>query len=105
MLTADIAEDLRMNNPDVATKSALTDSFRTNTPACNYKNATLVIFGRHETEGKALEAELCEFGMDAVFVRVGFDCDDEVHGKINQAVGRIGNNAGAAGVPVHQRRF
>ncbi|WP_429258063.1 hypothetical protein [Paraburkholderia sp. GAS334] len=75
-----------MNNPDVATRGALIDSFRTDTPTRTEKNATLVIFGRHEAEGKALEAELCEFGMDAVFVR-------------------IGNNADAAGAPVHQRRF
>jgi hypothetical protein len=105
MLTTDIAEDLTMNKPDVATKDALAGICRANTPALASKNAMLVIFGRREAEGKALETELCEFGMDAVFVRVGPTCDNEVHRYIDQAVGCIGHIDDAAGTPVHQRRF
>lgn len=81
------------------------DIYCANTTALARKNAMLVIFGPREAEGKALETELCEFGMNAVFVRAGPTCDGEIHRYMDQAVDCIGHIDDAARTPVHQRRF
>ncbi|WP_188131227.1 hypothetical protein [Paraburkholderia panacisoli] len=52
MLTADIAGDLKMNKPDIATKDALARGFRANTRGVADKSPALVIFGRRERRAR-----------------------------------------------------
>jgi NAD(P)-dependent dehydrogenase (short-subunit alcohol dehydrogenase family) len=65
----------------------------------------LVVSGRREAEGKALEKELQQLGTDAAFVRADVRHDDDVRNLIDQAItlfGRIDvavNNAGTEGQP------
>jgi len=65
--------------------------------------ARLVVSGRRETEGKALEAELRGLGAEAAFIQADVRRDDEVRELVDQTVGRFGridaavNSAGPAG--------
>jgi NAD(P)-dependent dehydrogenase (short-subunit alcohol dehydrogenase family) len=67
--------------------------------------ARLVVSGRRETEGKALEVELQKLGAEAVFVQADVRHDEEVRRLIDQAVARFGrldaavNVAGTEGQP------
>ena len=66
---------------------------------------TVVVAGRRETEGKALEAELKSLGGDALFVQTDVRQDAEVAALIDQTVARFGridaavNAAGTEGQP------
>jgi NAD(P)-dependent dehydrogenase (short-subunit alcohol dehydrogenase family) len=65
----------------------------------------LVISGRRQVEGAALEAELKKLGTDAVFIQADVRHDDEVRALVDQTVARFGrldvavNNAGTEGEP------
>ena len=66
---------------------------------------TVVVAGRRETEGKALEAELKALGSDALFIQTDVRLDAEVAALVDQTVARFGridaavNAAGTEGQP------
>jgi len=94
-----------MNKPVVLITGALTGIGRATAFAFADSGARLVISGRREAEGKALETELRERGADAVFIRADVRHDEEVASLVDQAVARFGridaavNNAGTEGQP------
>ena len=67
--------------------------------------ARVVVSGRREREGKALEAELAGLGAEAFFVRVDVRHDEDVAALLEATVARFGqvdaavNNAGTEGQP------
>jgi NAD(P)-dependent dehydrogenase (short-subunit alcohol dehydrogenase family) len=66
---------------------------------------TVVVAGRREAEGKALEVELRSFGGEALFVRTDVRQDAEIAALVDQTVARFGridaavNAAGTEGQP------
>src|SRR5260370_6880088 len=90
MLTTYIAEELKMNKPVVLITGALTGIGRATALAFADSGASLVISGRREAEGKALEAELRELGTDAVFIRADVRRDDEARSLIHPAPPHLG---------------
>jgi NAD(P)-dependent dehydrogenase (short-subunit alcohol dehydrogenase family) len=84
---------------------ALTGIGRATSLAFAKKGTTVVISGRREAEGKALENELRSHGAEAAFVRADVRHEDDVRNLVEQAVGRFGrldvaiNNAGTEGQP------
>jgi NAD(P)-dependent dehydrogenase (short-subunit alcohol dehydrogenase family) len=94
-----------MNEPVVLVTGALTGIGRTTALAFARSGARLVVSGRRQEEGKALEAELRQFGGDAVFIQADVRHDDEVRDLIDLTVARFGrldvavNNAGTEGRP------
>ena len=94
-----------MSKPVVLITGALTGIGRATAFAFADSGAKLVISGRREAEGKALEAELRERGADAVFIQADVRRDEEVASLVDAAVSRFGridaavNNAGTEGVP------
>jgi NAD(P)-dependent dehydrogenase (short-subunit alcohol dehydrogenase family) len=100
-----IREELKMDQPVVLITGALTGIGRATAFAFADSGARLVVSGRREAEGKALEAELRERGADAVFIRADVRHDDDVRQLVDQTVERFGridaavNNAGTEGQP------
>src|ERR1700732_1802547 len=94
-----------MDSPVVVINGALTGIGRATALAFADSGAHLVVSGRREAEGKALEAELRELCADSVFVRADVRDDDDLRGLVDQAVARFGridvaiNNAGTEGEP------
>jgi NAD(P)-dependent dehydrogenase (short-subunit alcohol dehydrogenase family) len=94
-----------MNNPVTVITGALTGIGRATALAFAKNGARLVVSGRRETEGRALEVELQKLGAEAVFVQADVRHDEEVRRLIDQAVARFGrldvavNNAGTEGQP------
>jgi NAD(P)-dependent dehydrogenase (short-subunit alcohol dehydrogenase family) len=94
-----------MNNPVIVITGALTGIGRATALAFAKTGARLVVSGRRETEGKALEVELQKQGAEAVFVQADVRHDEEVRRLIDQAVARFGrldaavNVAGTEGQP------
>jgi NAD(P)-dependent dehydrogenase (short-subunit alcohol dehydrogenase family) len=94
-----------MNKPVILITGALTGIGRATAIAFARNGARLVVSGRREAEGKALEAELRGLGAEAVFIQADVRHDEEVGALIDQAVARFGrldaavNNAGTEGQP------
>jgi NAD(P)-dependent dehydrogenase (short-subunit alcohol dehydrogenase family) len=94
-----------MNQPVILITGALTGIGRATAFAFAESGARLVVSGRREAEGRALEAELRERGVDALFVRADVRLDDDVRNLVDIAVERFGridaavNNAGTEGEP------
>lgn len=94
-----------MNKPTVLITGALTGIGRATALAFADSGANLVISGRRQAEGEALEAELRKLGADAVFVQADVRHDDQVRSLVDQTVARFGrldvavNNAGTEGQP------
>jgi NAD(P)-dependent dehydrogenase (short-subunit alcohol dehydrogenase family) len=94
-----------MNKPVVVMTGALTGIGRATAVAFAKEGARLVVSGRREAEGKALEAELHGLGAEAVFMKADVRHDDEVRHLVDQAVARFGridaavNSAGTEGKP------
>jgi NAD(P)-dependent dehydrogenase (short-subunit alcohol dehydrogenase family) len=94
-----------MNNPVILITGALTGIGRAAALAFAKTGARLVVSGRREKEGKALEVELQKLGAESLFVQADVRHDDEVRRLIDQAVARFGrldaavNNAGTEGQP------
>ena len=94
-----------MNQPVILITGALTGIGRATAFAFAESGARLVVSGRREAEGKALEAELRELGADAHFIQADVRRDEEVASLVDQTVARFGrldaavNNAGTEGQP------
>ena len=94
-----------MNKPVVLITGALTGIGRAAVLAFARDGARLVVSGRREAEGKALEAELRGLGAEAAFIQADVRHDDEVRNLVDQTVARFGrldaavNNAGTEGQP------
>lgn len=94
-----------MTHPVVLITGALTGIGRATALAFAKNGAHLVVSGRREAEGKALETELRQLGAEAVFIRADVRLDDEVRTLVDEAVARFGridvavNNAGTEGQP------
>jgi NAD(P)-dependent dehydrogenase (short-subunit alcohol dehydrogenase family) len=69
------------------------------------EGSKIIVSGRRDAEGKALEAELRGLGADAVFVKADVRHDSEVGNLVDETVARFGridvavNNAGTEGQP------
>src|SRR3984893_513061 len=94
-----------MNNPVVLITGALTGIGRATALAFAKEGAHVVVSGRREAEGKALEAELRSLGAEAAFVRADVRHDDDLRSLIDQTVARCVridaavNAAGTEGQP------
>src|SRR5882672_8230876 len=92
-----------MNKPVVLITGALTGIGRAAALAFAKDDARLVVSGRREAEGKALEAELRQLGADAAFIQADVRRDDDVSNLVDKTVARFGrldvavNNAGTEG--------
>jgi len=94
-----------MDRPVVLITGALTGIGRATAFAFAQDGARLVVSGRRETEGKALETELRRLGGEASFVQADVRREAEVRELVDQAVARFGridvavNSAGTEGQP------
>ena len=94
-----------MSSPVVLITGALSGIGRATALAFAKDGAQIVVSGRRETEGKALEAELRSLGAQAAFVRADVRREDEVRSLVDQTVARFGridvavNAAGTEGEP------
>jgi NAD(P)-dependent dehydrogenase (short-subunit alcohol dehydrogenase family) len=92
-----------MKNPVVLITGALTGIGRAAALAFAKDGARLVVSGRREAEGKALEGELRRLGAQATFVEADVRRDDEVGNLVDKTIARFGrldiavNNAGTEG--------
>jgi NAD(P)-dependent dehydrogenase (short-subunit alcohol dehydrogenase family) len=94
-----------MSNPVVLITGALTGIGRATAIALAKEGAAVVVSGRREAEGKALENELRSLGAEAAFVLADVRHEDDVRNLVEQTVARFGrldvavNNAGTEGQP------
>src|SRR6202167_3776187 len=94
-----------MSAPVILITGALTGIGRATALAFAKDGATVVISGRHEAEGKALENKLRSLGAKAAFILADVRHEDDVRDLVEQTVGRFGrldvavNNAGTEGKP------
>jgi NAD(P)-dependent dehydrogenase (short-subunit alcohol dehydrogenase family) len=94
-----------MGDQVVLITGALTGIGRATALAFAKEGATLVVAGRHDAEGKVLEAELRGLGGEAQFIRADVRHEDDVRNLVDKAVARFGrldvavNNAGTEGKP------
>jgi NAD(P)-dependent dehydrogenase (short-subunit alcohol dehydrogenase family) len=93
-----------MNTPVVLITGALTGIGRAAALAFA-KSATVVVSGRRDVEGKALESELLSLGAKAAFILADVRHENDVRNLVEQTVARFGrldvavNNAGTEGRP------
>jgi NAD(P)-dependent dehydrogenase (short-subunit alcohol dehydrogenase family) len=93
------------SNSVVLITGALTGIGRAAALAFAKEGASVVVSGRKDAEGKALEAELAGLGAKAAFIRADVRHEDEVRNLIDKTVARFGrldvavNNAGTEGKP------
>src|ERR1700681_3163502 len=94
-----------MNTSVVLITGALTGIGRATAVAFAEEGARIVVAGRRDAEGKALEAELRGLGAEASFIKADVRRDDEVRDLVDQTVARFGrldaaiNAAGTEGKP------
>ena len=94
-----------MNTSVVLITGALTGIGRSTAVAFAKEGARVVVAGRRDAEGKALEAELRGLGAEAAFIKADVRHDDEVRDLVDQTVARFGrldaavNTAGTEGKP------
>jgi NAD(P)-dependent dehydrogenase (short-subunit alcohol dehydrogenase family) len=94
-----------METPVVLITGALTGIGRATALAFAREGATVVVSGRREAEGKALESELHSLGAEAAFVLADVRHEDDVRSLVEQTAERFGrldvavNNAGTEGRP------
>jgi NAD(P)-dependent dehydrogenase (short-subunit alcohol dehydrogenase family) len=94
-----------MSTPVVLITGALTGIGRATAIAFAKKGTRLVVSGRKEAEGKALEAELRAVGAEAEFVVADVRHEKDISELVDKAVARFGrldvavNNAGTEGKP------
>src|SRR5882672_6221701 len=78
-----------MNDRVVLITGALTGIGRATALAFARDGARLVVSGRREVEGKALEAELRRLGAEAAFIQADVRRDDEVSNLVDKTVARF----------------
>src|ERR1700723_3447112 len=94
-----------MTAPVILITGALTGIGRATALAFGREGATVVVSGRREAEGKALEAELRGLGAEAAFIAADVRHEDDISRLVDQTVARFGridaavNNAGTEGKP------
>jgi NAD(P)-dependent dehydrogenase (short-subunit alcohol dehydrogenase family) len=94
-----------MDKPVILITGALTGIGRATALAFADSGARIVVSGRREAEGRALEAALRERGAEALFVMADVRHEDSVRNLVDTAVDRFGridaaiNNAGTEGQP------
>jgi NAD(P)-dependent dehydrogenase (short-subunit alcohol dehydrogenase family) len=94
-----------MSQPVILITGALTGIGRATALAFAGSGARIVVSGRREAEGKALETELVALGADAKFVQADVRRDADVAALVDATVARFGrldvavNNAGTEGQP------
>jgi len=94
-----------MRQPVVVMTGALTGIGRATALAFAHEGARLVVSGRREAEGKALEAELQRLGAEAAFMVADVRHEDDVRRVVDRTVARFGrldvavNTAGTEGQP------
>jgi NAD(P)-dependent dehydrogenase (short-subunit alcohol dehydrogenase family) len=94
-----------MSNPVVMITGALTGIGRATALTFAKEGATVVVSGRREAEGKALEAKLRGLGAQAAFVQADVRRENDVSNLVDQTIARFGrldvavNNAGTEGKP------
>jgi len=94
-----------MRQPVVMMTGALTGIGRATALAFAHEGARLVVSGRREAEGKALEAELQRLGAEAAFMVADVRHEDDVRHVVDRTVARFGrldvavNTAGTEGQP------
>jgi NAD(P)-dependent dehydrogenase (short-subunit alcohol dehydrogenase family) len=94
-----------MSTPVVLITGALTGIGRATAIAFAKEGARLVVSGRRELEGKALEAELRELGTEAEFIFADVRHEQNISDLVDGTVARFGrldvavNNAGTEGAP------
>ena len=94
-----------MSTSVVLITGALTGIGRATAVAFAKEGARIVVAGRRDAEGKALEAELRGLGAEASFIKADVRHDDEVRGLVDRSVARFGrldaavNTAGTEGKP------
>jgi NAD(P)-dependent dehydrogenase (short-subunit alcohol dehydrogenase family) len=94
-----------MSTPVVLITGALTGIGRATAIAFAKERARLVVSGRRETEGIALEAELRGLGAEAEFIVADVRYEKDISNLVDRAVARFGpldvaiNNAGTEGKP------
>ena len=94
-----------MGTPIILITGALTGIGRATALAFAREGATVVVSGRRETEGKALEVELGSLGAEAAFIPADVRHEESVRDLLDRIVGRFGrldvavNNAGTEGKP------
>ena len=92
-----------MNKAVVLITGALTGIGRAAALAFAKDGARVVVSGRREAEGKALEAELHRAGAEAAFIQADVRREDDVRNLVDKTVARFGrldvavNNAGTEG--------
>ena len=94
-----------MSTPVVLITGALTGIGRATAIAFAKEGARLVVSGRKEAEGRALEAELRGLGAEAEFIAADVRHEKDMSNLVDGAVARFGrldvaiNNAGTEGKP------
>ena len=94
-----------MAAPVILVTGALTGIGRATALAFAKEGATIVVSGRREAEGRALESKLRGLGAEAVFILADVRHEDDVRNLVDRTVGRFGrldvavNNAGTEGKP------
>src|SRR3979490_1001762 len=92
-----------MSSPVVLITGALTGIGRATALAFAKDGARVVVSGRREAEGKALEGELRGLGAEAAFILADVRLDADVSNLVDKTVARFGgldvavNNAGTEG--------
>src|SRR5580700_9852181 len=94
-----------MTAPVILITGALTGIGRATALAFGREGATVVVSGRRQAEGEALEAELRGLGAEAAFIAADVRHEDDVRRLVDQTIARFGrldvavNNAGTEGQP------
>ena len=79
-----------MNTSVVLITGGLTGIGRATAIAFAKEGARVVVAGRRDAEGKALEAELRGLGAEASFIKADVRHDDEVRDLVDQTLARFG---------------
>jgi NAD(P)-dependent dehydrogenase (short-subunit alcohol dehydrogenase family) len=94
-----------MPAPVILITGALTGIGRATALAFAKQGTTVVVSGRREAEGRALEAELRGLGAEAAFISADVRHEDDIRRLVDETVARFGrvdvavNNAGTEGTP------
>jgi NAD(P)-dependent dehydrogenase (short-subunit alcohol dehydrogenase family) len=94
-----------MSAPVVLITGALTGIGRATAQAFAKEGARVVISGRRQAQGQALEAELRGLGAEAAFIAADVRHEDDIRRLVDQTITRFGrldvavNNAGTEGQP------